>query len=296
MSLDVFHPSLDDSIDAAFCFDQTLKFVTFNATSFETENTDINATVSAVSALYFLIGTAKTSALVRKLPAETEHRVGEFYRNSKKDNLHSDEVFKCFQKECTFIHLNARSLLTKIHELQTIAFKTKAAVISVTETWFDETITNTEANIAGYTILRKDRNICGGGVCMYIKENLAFTTMNLDEINNNDEFLCIELLLPKSKPIFVGTCYRPPQNCNFVEKFENILLGDLNICFKDQSGSLYKSLNELLKLFNLSQIIKEPTRITEFTASVIDHILCNNTEKISQSGVLNIGFSDHCMI
>ncbi|CAC5366846.1 unnamed protein product [Mytilus coruscus] len=217
----------------------------------------------------------------------------------KNDNLHSDEVFKCFQKGMHFIHLNARSLLTKIPELQTIAFKTKAAVISVTETWFDETITNTEANIPGYTILRKDRNRCGGGVCMYIKENLAFTPMNLDEINNNDEFLCIELLLPKSKPIFVGTCYRPPQNCNFVEKFENflsqlredceiILLGDLNICFKDQSGSLYKSLNELLKLFNLSQIIKEPTRITEFTASVIDHILCNNTEKISQSGVLNI--------
>ncbi|CAC5376664.1 unnamed protein product [Mytilus coruscus] len=123
----------------------------------------------------------------------------------KNDNLHSDEVFKCFQKGMHFIHLNARSLLTKIPELQTIAFKTKAAVISVTETWFDETITNTEANIPGYTILRKDRNRCGGGVCMYIKEILRSKPMNLDEINNNDEFLCIELLLPKSKPIFVGT-------------------------------------------------------------------------------------------
>ncbi|CAC5409885.1 unnamed protein product [Mytilus coruscus] len=215
-------------------------------------------------------------------------------------NQYDDNNCEPESKGMHFIHLNARSLLTKIPELQTIAFKTKAAVISVTETWFDETITNTEANIPGYTILRKDRNRCGGGVCMYIKENLAFTPMNLDEINKNDKFLCIELLLPKSKPIFVGTCYRPPQNCNFVEKFENflsqlredceiILLGDLNICFKDQSGSLYKSLNELLKLFNLSQIIKEPTRITEFTASVIDHILCNNTEKISQSGNYELG-------
>jgi hypothetical protein len=44
-------------------------------------------------------------------------------------------------------------------------------------------------------------------------------------------------------------------------------------------------------MFSLVQIIKEPTRVTETTVSVIDHILCNNTEKICQSGVLNIGLS-----
>jgi hypothetical protein len=42
-------------------------------------------------------------------------------------------------------------------------------------------------------------------------------------------------------------------------------------------------------MFNIVQITKELTRVTETTASVIDHILCNNTEKICQSGVLNIG-------
>jgi hypothetical protein len=49
-------------------------------------------------------------------------------------------------------------------------------------------------------------------------------------------------------------------------------------------------------MFNLVQIIKEPTRVTETTASVINHILCNNTEKICQSGVLNIGLSDHFIV
>jgi hypothetical protein len=49
-------------------------------------------------------------------------------------------------------------------------------------------------------------------------------------------------------------------------------------------------------MFNLVQIIKEPTRVTETTASVINHILCNNTKKICQSGVLNIGLSDHFIV
>ena len=49
-------------------------------------------------------------------------------------------------------------------------------------------------------------------------------------------------------------------------------------------------------MFNLVQIIKEPTRVTETTAYVIDHILCNNTEIICLSGVLNIGRSDHFIL
>ena len=39
-----------------------------------------------------------------------------------------------------------------------------------------------------------------------------------------------------------------------------------------------------------------PTRITENTATLLDHILINSTEKISQFGVLDIGLSDHQII
>ena len=34
MSTDVFHHSLDDAIDAALCLDKTLRYVTFNVSSF----------------------------------------------------------------------------------------------------------------------------------------------------------------------------------------------------------------------------------------------------------------------
>ena len=44
---------------------------------------------------------------------------------------------------------------------------------------------------------------------------------------------------------------------------------------------------------NLKQLIEEPTRVTSSSSTVIDHIICNNEEKISQSGVIQTGISDH---
>ena len=50
-----------------------------------------------------------------------------------------------------------------------------------------------------------------------------------------------KILLPKTKPIIVGTCYRAPKNKNIIECFESsmqklkvncdtLILGDFNIC------------------------------------------------------------------
>ena len=51
--------------------------------------------------------------------------------------------FDCFkQKGLHMLHLNARSILDKITELWDIATQTRAAIIGVSETWIDGTITN----------------------------------------------------------------------------------------------------------------------------------------------------------
>ena len=46
----------------------------------------------------------------------------------------------------------------------------------------------------------------------------------------------------------------------------------------------------------LNQIIKNANRITETTSSLLDHILTNATDKIAQSGIINVGLSDHQLI
>ena len=48
--------------------------------------------------------------------------------------------------------------------------------------------------------------------------------------------------------------------------------------------------------YSLEQIIKHATRTTCSSSTLIDHILTNSREKISQSGVIDIGISDHQLI
>lgn len=51
----------------------------------------------------------------------------------------------------------------------------------------------------------------------------------------------------------------------------------------------------LLKIFNLKQIITNPTRVTNSSSTLIDHIIVSRDDKISLSGVIASGLSDHYM-
>ena len=105
----------------------------------------------------------------------------------------------------------------------------------------------------------------GGGVCVYIRNGLAFTYRS-DLHRDNDEIILMELLLLKTKPIIIGTVYRPPKQSDFFINFEEILtnlrsdceiiiLGDFNICCLQRSSSSCKSYTNLSKLFDLEQTI-----------------------------------------
>ena len=52
----------------------------------------------------------------------------------------------------------------------------------------------------------------------------------------------------------------------------------------------------LLYTNKFKQIINSPTRETESSSSLIDHICTNSSEKVSQSGVIESGVSDHFII
>ena len=183
----------------------------------------------------------------------------------------NDEHFECFKKKgLHFLHLNARSLLPKISELKLITARSKAAVISITESWLDSSVTNTEIDIEGYNVIRKDRNRNGGGVCVYIRDDLAFSARS--DLQTEDETLWFELLLPKTMPIIKGTCYRPPKQEDFLDNFENILsklrsdcetiiLGDFNICFLKQVGCLQKKYLNILRMFNLRSLFQSPLEL-----------------------------------
>ena len=65
---------------------------------------------------------------------------------------------------------------------------------------------------------------------------------------------------------------------------------------KSQHVPLVKKYEEFISTFGLKQLIQQPTRITSSSSSLIDHVLTNAKDKISQSGIIDIGLSDHQLI
>ena len=50
--------------------------------------------------------------------------------------------------------------------------------------------------------------------------------------------------------------------------------------------------SELCFTNTLEQLITRPTRVTDQTATLIDDILTNSPDKVSQSGTIDLGLSD----
>ena len=162
------------------------------------------------------------------------------YNIPKPSNL-SDDHYECFKKKgLHFIHLNVRSLFNKVSELKIIAKHSNAAVICITESWLNDSHTDASVSIDGYSLLRRDRLSHGGGVCAYIREDIAFNPRN-DLASEDQEDLWFEILLPKSKPLYVGAIYRTDKNKNCFNSLDLslsklrddcdfLVLGDFNIC------------------------------------------------------------------
>jgi len=216
----------------------------------------------------------------------------------------------CFQKKgLHLLHLNVRSLLNKVDEVHALTESSNAAVLCVSETWLDSTISDAEVNIPGYVLERKDRRRDGGGVCIYIRDNLVFNRRSELE-SDNLEFLAIDILLPKTKPILIGACYRPPKSNDFYKKLEDqlsnsphfvhqetYLLGDFNTDVSSKKNNcLVKLLNGFLRMFSFTQLIECHTRVTVSTASILDLIIVSDVDRVTQSGVLKCSFSDHDVI
>ena len=74
-----------------------------------------------------------------------------------------------------------------------------------------------------------------------------------------------------------------------------VLFGDINIDISKRSTKLgkYKS---FLNTHLLTQLVNEPTRITNTSRTIIDHTVTNNEEFYKYSTVIDPGLSDHLMV
>ena len=211
-------------------------------------------------------------------------------------------------KGLRFFHVNICSQRNKMDELRLFCNEYKPHILSINESWLDESFSDEEIRISGFNVIRKDRNCNGGGLVVYIAEYLNFN--RLDEINHvipSHEEIWFELIPPKSKKLLVGSIYRPPSSdiSAFLSNLEEnhftnaheeiILLGDFNIDVSKKSQPATKNLMIISKALNLKQIITGSTRITQSSRTLIDLFFTSRPELYS-SEVIPIGFSDHCAI
>ena len=205
--------------------------------------------------------------------------------------------------------LNIVSLPAKIDEIRYSMSNNLIDLIAFNETRLDPNITNNMIHHNDYDLIRKDRSRNGGGVCIYLRSSIKIRN---DLVPSELEAVCIEIIKPHSKPFFVTTVYRPPNaSSKFFDYFEKLIkaidnenkemyiLGDLNCdvmkADKD-SNTPTKKIKSLYELYQLSQLMDKPIRVTMTTSSLIDHIVTNTPEKISDSGVIHTGISDHSLV
>ena len=153
------------------------------------------------------------------------------------------------------------------------------------ETLLQNTTPTSLVDIRGYTFERNNRSSKGGGVGVYIKENIEYIRRN-DLNDENVEAVWIEILQNNSK----NALYRPLVSSkhlskNFESSFmkiidqvnsgnkEIIIIGDLNINYLKNDD--HRNLNDNIVLLGLNQIVNKPTRVTKDSNSLIDIILTN---------------------
>ena len=79
------------------------------------------------------------------------------------------------------------------------------------------------------------------------------------------------------------------------ENKEILLVGDLNANFlpRQCTNRISREVKDLLKGIGMSQLIKEPTRITEHSSPLIDVILSTHPHNIPLTNVIPLVLSDH---
>ena len=142
------------------------------------------------------------------------------------------------REEIKCVCLNARSIINMKDELNIMVDDIKPHN-GITETWAINDITDAELGLEGYAMFRKDRmGRRGGGVLLYIKDNIpAYEVQLQEEADCNEAIWC--KLVTGHTTVTIGVVYRCPditkQNnekihnaISEVSKGDCIIMGDFN--------------------------------------------------------------------
>lgn len=184
--------------------------------------------------------------------------------------------------------MNVNGLLNNFNELNLLIKSLNFEFIVLTETHITDQIEEGEYQIENYNVVTCfSHSRHTGGVVIYIKKNIQYSIINVVEM----QFLwimSIKIFVDNTEWSITGL-YRSPSPqyatatfinvfgewCKeFIEKERNcIIAGDFNIdLLRNESVQMKNKISDEC----LKQIIREPTRITNMSKTLIDYLLVKN--------------------
>ena len=78
----------------------------------------------------------------------------------------------------SILFYNARSTLPKLDELAAVCCACNPDIVCIVESWPCGEIANNEISLPNFSNVRLDRNRHGGGILMYIKDDIPFSIVS----------------------------------------------------------------------------------------------------------------------
>ena len=218
-----------------------------------------------------------------------------------------------YKNELNILHVNIvsyrKNFHTKLQQLL-VSLDKLPDIIAMTETRLK--IYHSDIPLLpDYTMIRDDSNLSAGGVALLIKNSFISNANACPELNmkvKNTEEIWLEIKLNEKETIIIAVIYRHPgysynefQDA-FLKSIDQInkinknfyIFGDFNIdLLKYNSNSATKFYVDSLTSNNCRSVIDKPTRITETSATLLDHIYTNDVSNNISSGIAVTDVSDH---
>ena len=211
----------------------------------------------------------------------------------------------------TCFHINTGSVPKHYDELVRLVYETNVDALAVSEHFICEKTPKMLYEIPGYNFFHKDRiNQSRGGSGIYVKDCFDCKEIKLCKEVTQPEICFVEVKLKNAK-LALGCIYKSPLISYtqysvlteilspIITRYEHhIITGDYNINYLTPDSSACKYFRDhVTEPFDLTQVITEPTRITDKTSTLIDLFLVSYPENVKSSGVIDIpAIADHCLI
>ena len=202
-------------------------------------------------------------------------------------------------------NLNINSIRNKFDQLKAI-INENVDILIITETKIDDSFPDAQFKIDGYAKpYRLDRNSSGGGLLIYVREDIPSKQLSKHTFPSDIEGIFVEINLRKSKWLLFGT-YHPPSQSNsyFFESLTKamdiylggydrfLLAGDFNCEESEQH------LKSFLDQYHAINIVKEKTCFKSVNnPSCIDLFITNQSRSFQNTTAISSGLSDfHKMV